>query len=178
MRLTVIRHVPPQAPVVGEESSRCAAVRLFVRHFSFVFRMSSSSFQGTQHNASFCTQKHARGGKHGVLGSKAKGKFENAHDNRHQRHKKLGVTGVTGSLFSLAMLVSACSFVFPVYSSRRGFHEFRAAYLILRSNSMYNSYATLVCEIVTKGDRFDFTRGTRTLGSESSDRVSERSVFV
>ena len=53
------------------QSSRCwVFVGLFVRRLFFVFRMSSSYFQGTQHNASFSTQKHAGGGKHGVLGSK------------------------------------------------------------------------------------------------------------
>ena len=28
------------------------------------------------------------------------GEYANAHDNRHERHKKLGVVGVTGSLLS------------------------------------------------------------------------------
>ena len=46
----------------------------------------------TQHNASFSTQKHARGGKHGALGSKAR-KIANAHDNRHQHLRTMLESG-------------------------------------------------------------------------------------
>ena len=75
-----VRYIPyasfPFSPSLSVEEPLQMFVCLFEKHLSFVFRMSSSSFQGTQHNASFSTQKHAEGGKHGVLGSKARKIYE------------------------------------------------------------------------------------------------------